>query len=143
MKSTLPHDKDEQARPDCGMSMKRYKNELRLDVLTARGISEPLVVDDPTDAAALDKAIIALAGKCLTKVERIAFALAFYCTVDWAQIQRHFQDKYERSITGNTAQAYAERARKKIVERAGTSPELDHWEAAWSRRARSKMQQSK
>jgi len=66
--------------------MKSYKNEVRIEVLTALGTVDAEYLDDVEKANDLDRRITRMAGRVLARSEKTAFFFAYHCTPSWEEI---------------------------------------------------------
>jgi hypothetical protein len=78
--------------------MKSYKNEVRIEVLTALGTVDVEYLDDAKKAVDLDRRITRMAGRVLARSEKTALFFAYHCTPNWEEIQELFWSKLGREL---------------------------------------------
>ena len=104
--------------------MQRYKNEVRIEVLTASGIVDVDLLSDNKNARDLDQRIARMAGRVLAKSEKTAFFFAYHCTPTWEQVQSLFLSQLEREVDLDTVKRYANRASLALKAAAKSAPEF-------------------
>ena len=103
--------------------MKSYKNEVRIEVLTALGTIDVEYLDD-AKAADLDRRITRMAGRVLAKSEKTAFFFAYHCTPSWEEIQELFLSKLGRELKLDSVKRYGNDALLALKAAARNAPEL-------------------
>ena len=103
-----------------------YRNEIRIAVLMERGSvdAEELEHDSASD---LDRAIVKLAKRSVSKSEKVAFFFAYNCKDTWDDVLELFNDKLLRDVDIDSVVRYGNRATEKIVGAAENARELEGW----------------
>lgn len=101
-----------------------YKNEVRIEVLTALGTVDVEYLDDAKKAADLDRRITRMAGRVLAKSEKTAFFFAYHCTPTWEEIQELFLSKLGRELKLDSVKRYGNDALLALKAAARNAPEL-------------------
>jgi hypothetical protein len=104
--------------------MKSYKNEVRIEVLTALGTVDAEYLDDAEKANDLDRRITRMAGRVLAKSEKTAFFFAYHCTPSWEEIQELFLSKLGRELKLDSVKRYGNDALLALKAAARNAPEL-------------------
>jgi hypothetical protein len=104
--------------------MESYKNEIRIEVLMARGSVDADILDNQKKAAELDQRIARLAGRVLGKADKTAFFFAYHCTPTWEEIQALYWSKLGRELKLENVRRNANDAASTLKAAARTAPEF-------------------
>lgn len=114
--------------------MLKFRDEIRVEVLMARGIADPSYLGEIETP--LDEAIIKFARRELRDSHKFVFFFAYHCAPNWEAIRKLYSARLYKKVQLATIRRSAAEAARRLHDRAPGAKELEDWEAAHRGRSR-------